>query len=284
MPTSRHHTEWLSLIEVSGPFLSVPVLDRVFPQGLDPHDPDHVRVLKLAFEEWEDDRDSDRPRPAIHREWIRFVIRQTLGFSKDANDTFDESALAEDQSVPATIRATISEHGETLRPDFVVHNPGESGEWGAGRGETKKAGGRGRKAKSSPDGPGLNLSYDDDDPEPAGDTAQAPENLPVRSPTRTPRADLRVQRASAEKRVSRAIPIDHIETDAIMAAFRQAARGRAGWSGVSSSNRSPSSSATSALGPKIDESLRGHLRTAIRRRIIEADGPSGPASTKPLLQ
>ena len=28
------------------------------------------------------------------------------------------------------------------------------------------------------------------------------------------------------------------------------------------------------LGPKIDESLRDHLRAAIRRRIIEADGPS----------
>ena len=119
----KQHAEWLSLIEVSGPFLSVPVLDRVFPQGLDPHDPDHVRVLKLAFEEWEDDRDGDRPRPAIHREWIRFVITQTLGFSKDAHDTFDESALAEDQAIPATIRATISEHGETLRPDIVVRNP-----------------------------------------------------------------------------------------------------------------------------------------------------------------
>ena len=63
MPSSRHHTEWLSLIEVSGPFLSVPVLERVFPQGLDAHDPDHARVLRLAFDEWEDDRDSDSPRP-----------------------------------------------------------------------------------------------------------------------------------------------------------------------------------------------------------------------------
>jgi four helix bundle protein len=35
MPASRHHNEWLSLIEVSGPFLSVPVLEEVFPQGLD---------------------------------------------------------------------------------------------------------------------------------------------------------------------------------------------------------------------------------------------------------
>ena len=115
MPSSRHHAEWLSLIEVSGPFLSVPVLDRVFPQGLDPHDPDHVRVLKLAFEEWEDDRDSDRPRPAIHREWIRFVIRETLALP--------DEVLAVDQAIPATIRATISEHGETLRPDIVVRNP-----------------------------------------------------------------------------------------------------------------------------------------------------------------
>jgi hypothetical protein len=28
---ARHHSEWLSLVEVSGPFLSVPVLGRVIP-------------------------------------------------------------------------------------------------------------------------------------------------------------------------------------------------------------------------------------------------------------
>ena len=60
MPSSRHHSEWLSLIEVSGPFLSVPVLERVFPQGLDAHDPDHVRVLRLAFDEWEEDGTATR--------------------------------------------------------------------------------------------------------------------------------------------------------------------------------------------------------------------------------
>ncbi len=76
MPSSRLHTEWLSLIEVSGPFLSVQVLERVFPQGLDARNPDHVRVLRLAFDEWEDDRDSDAPRPAIHREWIRLVLKE----------------------------------------------------------------------------------------------------------------------------------------------------------------------------------------------------------------
>jgi len=34
MSTARHHNEWLSLVEVSGPFLSLPVLLRAFPQGL----------------------------------------------------------------------------------------------------------------------------------------------------------------------------------------------------------------------------------------------------------
>src|SRR5271165_5514179 len=123
MPSSRHHTEWLSLIEVSGPFLSVPVLERVFPQGLDAHDPDHVRVLRLAFDEWEDDRDSDSPRPAIHREWIRFVLKETLGLPGEV--------LAEGQDIPQTLKARISEHGETLRPDVVVRNP--EGVPGAGK-------------------------------------------------------------------------------------------------------------------------------------------------------
>src|SRR5271157_5088887 len=122
MPSSRHHTEWLSLIEVSGPFLSVPVLERVFPQGLDAHDPDHVRVLRLAFDEWEDDRDSDSPRPAIHREWIRFVLKETLGLPSEV--------LAEGQDIPQTLMAKILEHGETLRPDVVVRNPSQREAWG----------------------------------------------------------------------------------------------------------------------------------------------------------
>ncbi len=36
MPSiARDHAEWLPLIESSGPFVSIPALLRVFPQGLD---------------------------------------------------------------------------------------------------------------------------------------------------------------------------------------------------------------------------------------------------------
>jgi hypothetical protein len=59
-----------------------------------------------------------------------------------------------------------------------------------------------------------------------------------------------------------------------MAAFRQATRGR-GW--LERDELLKAVSVTlgyQRLGPKIEEALRGHLRAAIRRRIVEADGAS----------
>jgi hypothetical protein len=48
-PTSiaRHHAEWLSLLEISGPFLSMPVLLRAFPQGLEADDLDLKRGVPV---------------------------------------------------------------------------------------------------------------------------------------------------------------------------------------------------------------------------------------------
>jgi hypothetical protein len=46
MNTSRHHADWLSLVEVSGPFVSLPVLLRLFPQGLDARDPAQAKALR----------------------------------------------------------------------------------------------------------------------------------------------------------------------------------------------------------------------------------------------
>ena len=46
MSVTRHHAEWLSLVEVSGPFVSLPVLLRTFPQGLEPRDPVQAKALR----------------------------------------------------------------------------------------------------------------------------------------------------------------------------------------------------------------------------------------------
>jgi hypothetical protein len=115
MSTARHHTEWLSLVEVSGPFLSLPVLLRVFPQGLDAHDSEHVRSLRLAYEEWADNQGGLRPDPAIHRAWVQFVLRHTLGLP--------DEVIAEGQSLPPGLEAREGEHGETLRPNLAIVAP-----------------------------------------------------------------------------------------------------------------------------------------------------------------
>ena len=110
MSIARHHAEWLSLLEISGPFLSMPVLLRAFPQGLDAHDANVFRDLKQAYAEWlEDQRD-----PAIHTAWVRFVLNRVL--------ELPEEVIAIGQAIPSALKATIAEHGETLRPDIVITN------------------------------------------------------------------------------------------------------------------------------------------------------------------
>ena len=114
MSIAKHHAEWLSLIEVSGPFLSLPVLVQRFPQGMDAHDPEHAKALRQAHEEWDQDQNGDRPDPSIHRQWIDWVLRNTL----DLGDV-----LVEGQKISQTLKADLAEHGETLRPDKVVMEP-----------------------------------------------------------------------------------------------------------------------------------------------------------------
>lgn len=114
MSVTRQHNEWLSLVEVSGPFLSLPVLARVFPQGVPPHDPDHARRLRAAHAEWRESQQKGRTDAvAIHQQWVRFVLTETLGIAPDA--------LVGPGAFPAQAYAhAMPEYGEVLRPDFAV--------------------------------------------------------------------------------------------------------------------------------------------------------------------
>jgi hypothetical protein len=115
MSIARHHAEWLSLVPVSGPFLSLPVLMNAFPQGLDAHDTDHARLLRLAYEEWDDGFQKKSIDPSVHDAWIRFVLTKTLDF--------DDTLLAEGQAIPQTLHIEVPEHGELLKPDIVLNDP-----------------------------------------------------------------------------------------------------------------------------------------------------------------
>jgi hypothetical protein len=114
MSIARHHNEWLTLVPNSGPFVSLPVLMKAFPQGLYAHDAEHARRLRMAFEEWDDNQSSLRPDQAIHRAWIKLALAETLGF---------EELFAEGQHIQQTLKTIIAEYGVTLRPDMVVNDP-----------------------------------------------------------------------------------------------------------------------------------------------------------------
>lgn len=111
MSVERHHAEWLSLVEVSGPFLSVRVLSKAFPNEMEAHEPEARTRLKGAFEEWE----VEGEERAVHQAFVRFVLEETLEL---------EGLLLEGQSLPPGCEAPMPIHNETLRPDLVVARAG----------------------------------------------------------------------------------------------------------------------------------------------------------------
>lgn len=108
------HADWLRLVEVSGPFLSLPVLARVFPQGLPRDDAvsDQRRRFRVALDGWEGGGAQD---PGVHNAFVRFILSDILGWP--------DVLVKEGQALPPGVEATIAEHGETLRPDLVAVEP-----------------------------------------------------------------------------------------------------------------------------------------------------------------
>lgn len=108
MSIARHHAEWLSLVETSGPFLSMPVLLRAFPQGLDARESERVARLREAYEEWLERRQES----AVHRTWVQQVFRGLLEYPPEL--------LVEGQASPPGLEAAQPQFGEILRPDWVL--------------------------------------------------------------------------------------------------------------------------------------------------------------------
>lgn len=112
---SRHHADWLSLLEISGPFLSMPVLLEAFPNGLDALDPELIHNLRSAYEEWAENQGGTKADPAIHTAWIRYVLEQAL--------EYNGGRLLAGQAIPVGIKAAFPEHDVILRPDMALVDP-----------------------------------------------------------------------------------------------------------------------------------------------------------------
>lgn len=113
--------EWLNLVEVSGPFLAVPVLRDVFPQGLEALPSGRPQRLRRTYEEWRDAVDmDDLDLPALHAAWIDDVLVTAL--------EMDETVLRRGARLPEKLTVSIPEHGVTVAPDLAVVNPTNSDE------------------------------------------------------------------------------------------------------------------------------------------------------------
>lgn len=117
MTAFSRHGEWLSLIDVSGPFLAEPVLKRTFPQGLEQTDPLTRKHVRQAYDEWREAVDADDPGcAAIHRAWIDLVLKRALELDEDG----EEDVLKSGSALPGSLAFAVSQHDVTLRPDYAV--------------------------------------------------------------------------------------------------------------------------------------------------------------------
>ncbi len=127
MSVAREHADWLSLLEISGPFLSLPVLQRAFPQGIENVSSDTRADLRAAYAPWQDEQSSD---PTLHHRWVRWNLTAAL--------EHEETQLVEGPQLPAGLERPLPENHETLRPDLAllandgkaillvhVHSPGQ---------------------------------------------------------------------------------------------------------------------------------------------------------------
>ncbi len=102
------HQGWLSLVEVTGPFLSIPVLRSTWP-ALDAIDRQRLDGLRLAHIAWQKGRD--------RHAWVEHVLRGLLRWGDALHVGGPERALDH-------LAMDVPEHDTTLTPSFALAVPG----------------------------------------------------------------------------------------------------------------------------------------------------------------
>ena len=112
------HGEWLSLIEVSGPFLAEPVLKIAFPQGLPKFENGKKNRFRQTYDEWREAVDlEDELQEELHEQWISWVLKNGLEWDEDN----EGEELKTGDQITDSIRLDLPEHQLTLKPSYVLY-------------------------------------------------------------------------------------------------------------------------------------------------------------------
>ncbi|MEU6367437.1 type IIL restriction-modification enzyme MmeI [Streptomyces sp. NPDC046931] len=109
----RQHQEWLDLTEVSGPFLTMPVLLRAWPQ-LDALEKDERARLRARHADWQTDTTAGRD------EWVAYILSRLLGW----NDALTLRVGESEHHGLDRLTLRVAEHNTEVRPDFALVDPG----------------------------------------------------------------------------------------------------------------------------------------------------------------
>ncbi len=122
MVAQSQQIEWLSLVETSGPFLTLTVLDQAFPQGLESIETPRRQQLRSAYSEWREAVDEDDELlPQLHDAWVNLVLTELLEFD-------EESAMPCSSLGAGAGAVSVSSPDGTAHyaPTWIIHAPGST--------------------------------------------------------------------------------------------------------------------------------------------------------------
>ena len=104
--------------QVSGPFLSLPVLLEAFPNGLDKktHEGDAAAACAWPMRSGPARRNTKASdASALHAAWVQLVLGELL--------EFDDKTLRMGDGLPSGLDVALAEHHERLRPSMAIVEP-----------------------------------------------------------------------------------------------------------------------------------------------------------------
>ena len=113
MPRISEQVEWLSLVDISGPFLAPALLEQVFPQGLEKVETPRRQRIRSAYEEWRDAVDEgDAKLIKIHAAWVLMVLQDML--------EYEDSVLMSGKALNGRCSYRAPESGTLWVPDYAI--------------------------------------------------------------------------------------------------------------------------------------------------------------------